>query len=236
MKVLLGIVFISYAIGVQAQPAEPVSYNSASDSLLSLYQANLGTNLPLYNGRQFYGYLTLTKYSPLYPDEADWSIGSVLYDNMWYRNLLIKYDIYKDQVIIRHLNGIPYILYSDRVQEFSFEGKTFIRIHKDKSNSMLTDGFYQRLLAGKVILLAKRSKTMEEDKFGRELERKFIFKSQFYVVKDNSFTFIRKHKSLLTLLNDKNRELRLYIKKNKLKYRSNRELYITQAVDFYNNL
>jgi hypothetical protein len=235
MKMLMGFLFFFCIIKAGGQPAETISYTSAPDSLLSIYQAALGTDLPLYNGRQFYGYYKFTKESPFYPEETQWNIGSVQYENMWYRNVPLMYDIYKDEIILNHLSG-PYILFRNRVQEFSIQDKTFIRIDEDKKKDIYINGFHQRLLAGKITLFAKRIKIAEEDKSSSILEIKFIFKTRFYILKDGRYTFIGSRKSLLALLNDKSSELRQYIKKAKLKYRANRELYITQVADFYNKL
>jgi hypothetical protein len=235
MKLLVGLLFFFSIIKAGGQRAETIAYTSASDSLLSVYQATLGSDLPLYNGRQFYGYYKLTKESPFYPEETQWNIGSVQYENMWYRNVPLMYDIYKDEVIIKHNRG-PYILYRDRVQEFSILDKVFIRIDEDKKNGIATEGFYQRLSTGKITMFAKRIKKTEEDKSSAVLEIRFIFKTRFYILKDGHYSLISSRKSLLTLLNDKSSELRQYIKKAKLKYRANRELYITQVADFYNKL
>jgi hypothetical protein len=235
MRMLTGFLFLFCIIKADGQPPENISYTSAPDSLLSMYKAALGTGLPLYNGRQFYGYNSFTRDSPFYPEQIQWNIGSVQYENMWYRNVPVLYDIYKDEVIIKHLRA-PIILFSDRVQEFSIQNKTFILINENKKNSTTTAGFYQRLLTGPISLFAKRVKIAEQDNSSPGLEIIFLFKTRFYILKGGVYTLINRRKSLLTLLSDKSGELRQYIRKAKLKYRANPEFYITQVVEFYNTL
>lgn len=236
MKIITGLVFlfsIAIASGQSADP-EPPLRAGVSDSLIGIYKAGLGTNLPLYNGRQFYGYPANIKEHAFYPVK-EWSAGLVRYENVWYNNVSLMYDAHKDELIVRHPNGIAYILFSDRVQEFSVKGLVFVRLNTDKDQH-ITKGFYQRLSAGRVTLFVKRSKILEEKIIGLEVERKFLTGDQFYLLKDNRYTLIKRKQSLMGVLKDKHSELKQQLGRLAIRYKTDPEAYIRQATEFYNKL
>jgi hypothetical protein len=205
---------------------------TVSDSLVKIYQNGLGANLPLYNGRQFYGYSASIKEHAFYPVN-EWITGSVRYENMWYHRVQLMYDAYKDELVAMHPNGVPFILFSDRVQEFLLNDMVFVRLFATRDNG-ITTGFYQRLSSGKVTAFAKRVRILEEKINGLEVERKFLTKDVFYVEKDNIYTKIRKGQSLLALLKDKHSELAQYLNQVKIRYKAGPEAYITHVTEFYN--
>jgi hypothetical protein len=231
MKKFTGLVTLFCVFNAIGQPGVVIT---TPDSLVHIYQSGLGMNLPLYNGRQFYGYSSAIIGNAFYPVN-DWTRGSILYDNMWYNNVPIMYDAFKDELVTMHPNGVPFVLISDRVQEFRMKELVFVRLLADKNNG-ITTGFYQRLSTGKATAFAKRVRELEEKINGLEVERKFLIKDLFYVWKDNEFTKIRKSQSLLSVLNDKQGEVHQYLGQKKIRYKTDREIYIISVTDFYNKL
>jgi hypothetical protein len=235
MKKFMALILLFRVLSAIGQPGgSPVPGTVVLDSLVKIYQNGLGVNLPLYNGRQFYGYSASIKDHAFYPVN-EWTTGSVRYDNMWYQRVPLMYDVYKDELVTMHPNGIPFSLFSDRVQEFSLNNKVFVRLFADKDNDIPT-GFYQRLSTGKATAFVKRIKLLEEKINGLEVERKFLTKDMFYILKDGLYTKIRKRQSLLLALKDKNNELAQYLNQAKIKYKAGAETYIIRVTEFYNKL
>jgi hypothetical protein len=233
MKKFSGLALLFCASSVFGQSTEQVSAVIVPDSLVGIYKKSLGVSLPLYNGRQFYGYPASFKEHAFYPVN-EWSTGSILFDNMWYNNVPVMYDVYKDEVVVMHPNGVPFVLFSDRVQEFSLRGHVFVRLFAAKDK--IATGFYERLSTGKATIFAKRVKLLDEKIIGLEIERKFIIKDMFYVQKDKLYTRINKQQSLLSVLKDKHGELQQYIKQSRIRFKAGPETYITQVAEFYNKL
>ena len=169
----------------QAQPTAEISSNSsiALDSVANLYFEGRGRMLEIYSGRVFYGYIGIDGYA--FYSSKDWQKGSLLYDGTWYHNILMMYDIYKDQVLIRHPSTIPIYLFNERVERFSYDGLSFVRLKSDKDN-VIKEGFYQLLTEGKVTIIVSRQKKIDEKIIDLALERKFVSSNTYYALKDGN--------------------------------------------------
>jgi hypothetical protein len=73
--------------------------------------------------------------------------GNVTYDGQTYYDLNIKYDTYRDQLIINPLGESKYssiALIQDKISAFTVNGKNFIKLNKEVSPlSQLTTGYYE---------------------------------------------------------------------------------------------
>lgn len=228
-KLLLGIVMSFNIIMVCAQDNLE---EAATDSVTAIYNKQRGTALPIFNGRQFIGYSHLIEGFPYYLS-SDYQQGSVKYEGVWYHNLSLMYDAYMDQVILKSPNGFPFIALSERLQEFNFAGQHFVRVDEEV-NGKVKPGFYHRMTSGNASLLVKRTKKLEERIDGSEVLRKFYVSDRFYILKNNTLKEIGKQKDLFDVLKDKKQEVQNYLKNQDLKFKSNPELTIIKAVEFYN--
>src|SRR5688500_9940608 len=113
LVLLSAIVTSLYATG---QPLSPPN-SLQTDSAVNLYFSSQDGTLPIHNGRVFYGYTGILEHG-FYPT-GGWQNGSVLYDGIWYHNLTIMYDVYKDELISLHPNTTPVRLFTERVQQFN---------------------------------------------------------------------------------------------------------------------
>jgi len=233
MRQLALSLFLFHFINVEGQPLDSTGKkpNQAGDSTVNLYFTSLGETSGLYNGRVFYWY-PLMKGHAFYPS-ADWQKGSVLYDGTWYHNLSIMYDIYRDEIVLKHPNSIPIRLFSERIQEFRLEDQLFTRLQPDKDN-VLRNAFYHRLTEGKVSVFASRQKKIEENIVDNTLERSFITVDQFYLLKDGTYHLVNSQKQLLSLLKDKRQSISQHLRKQKLKYKKEKERTVVEAAKFYN--
>lgn len=235
MKKILGLFLFFPVLFAAAQ--SPVSMSGKEspplDSAASLYFAARGQASAIYNGRVFYGYPGISG-DAFYPSR-DWQRGSLLYDGSWYNDILLMYDIHRGQVLIRHPNTMSICLFNERVQKFSYDGRTFVRLNPDKDN-ILKSGFYQRLSEGKITIIVARQKSIEEKIVDLTFERKFISSNTYYALKDGNYYLINKQKTLLTLLKDKKQIILKHLKKEKLKYKHDTEKTIVTIAELYNQI
>jgi hypothetical protein len=237
MRKLAGFFFFLSSLHVSGQA--PDSSDKASqvleDSLVSIYYSSQQQGVSsLYNGRQFYGYLGSIEGDAFYLSK-NWHTGSIFYDGLWYRNVQIMYDIYRDEVIIKHPNGVAVVLFGERVNEFSFGGQTFVYLNGNE-NSSIKKGFYQRLTQGRAIVYAKRIKLLEEKIDGLIVERKFIPRNVFFIYKEGSYYPVKKMQALLNALEDKRNEVQQYRNRLNLRYKTNVEQVIVSVTTYYNQL
>jgi hypothetical protein len=200
-----------------------------------MYDAQRGRQSAVFNGLQHYPYSSMIE-GIAYFQTADWRKGSVVFEDVQYDNIFMKYDLVTDQVIITadDNGGLFISLYSPRVKEFSFSGMKFVRFTKTNFGTGLPEGFYQELADGKVKAYTKTMKFIEEKVDITGISRKFEQKVRHYIFKDGKYHVIRNKKTLLSVLKEHKKEVQQYLSKLDVKYKNNPEQNITAAVNIYN--
>jgi hypothetical protein len=233
-------VFVAFLLlttcGAQAQ-------ESFADSSLLLkvhdtrrtYDKERGNQLAIYNGVQHY------PYSPsidgiAYFQADEWKKGSVIFSDILYEEIFMKYDLVTDQLIVtpNYDGGLFMALYSPRVKEFTFGGNRFVRLTRESTDGELSDGFYQVLSSGKVTAIARTQKYIEEKVDITGISRWFEMKTRYYMLKDGKYKLIRSKNDLTGLLKEHRREVNQALSNLKLKYRKNVQQNIVAATDAYN--
>src|SRR5687768_10866625 len=112
--ILLPLLFIA-CINAAGQPDSrlPGITNPVEDSLVSIYYTYQMKGPAFLNGRVFNGY-SPSILGHAFFQSIDWKQGSVLYDGLWYRNVDLVYDLFNDQLILRHPLSYAVILFSER--------------------------------------------------------------------------------------------------------------------------
>jgi len=222
--------------GVQAQE------NITDTALLAklhetrrIYDKERGNQLAVFNGIQHY------PYSPsidgiAYFQADEWKKGSVVFNDISYEDIFMKYDLVTDQLIVtpNYNGGLFMSLFSPRVKEFSFGGNRFVRLTRESTNGDMSDGFYQVLSSGKVTAFARSQKFIEEKVDITGINRWFEMKTRYYMLKDGKYKMIRSKKDLMNLLKEHRREVNQALSNLKLKYRKNAQQNIVAATDAYN--
>lgn len=229
--------FISRSFG-QAASADSVNLQQT----ISHFYKAIGEESRLYNGHEHPPYDPQIKNSALFPyDAKTWAPGDINYDDVVYRNVPMMYDAYKDAVIVLLYNKFSMLsLLSDRVHDFTFSNHRFIRLDADQisDNQLgLTTGFYEQLYAGKIEVLAKRSKTIQTTvNTTAAPETYFYEKNDYYMKKGDAYYKIGSKGSVLKLLKDKKSELQKYIKQNNINYGDNPEDAMAKIASYYDHL
>jgi len=207
-------------------------HHSAGEKAIEEYLEAKGQNLSIYNGIQHTGYLPDIKGSAYYKSEA-WQKGSVFYDGILYKDVLLKYDMVKDELIVQHPGSfLGIVLFSPRVHHFSFLNSVFI--YKDKSAAPIPEGFYEQLVHGEISLLVRRKEIIEEKIIFTELNREFLRQDQYYAQKGGNYYAIKNEKALLNLLGEKKQEIQKFLKKNKIKFKRNPEFTLLKIAEQFN--
>lgn len=239
LKRLLSVfITISFASTLTAQDtlsnADP--RKDLVDTAVALYHQFTDKQSRLYNGTEHIYYHPALEGCPYYIDR-DMHPGSVVYDGVFFANVPMQYDCVRDYLVIMHFDRFFKMnLIVDKVKEFSYGGHTFVRMVKDSVNNLpFSTGFYERLYNGNFILLAKRFKRIEETITDKVVQR-VAEKNFYYLYNGKNFEPVRSYKSLLSTFKDHSKEVRQYLRKNKIKYRKDKELAITKAVAYYDSL
>jgi hypothetical protein len=219
---------------------------AGSDSLdLKIASANfytaIGQGSRLYNGHEYQSYDPQIKNNALFPyDAKTWTIGQVDYDGVTYQGVPMMYDINKDALVVQLFNHFSmFTLLSERVHDFSFSGHHFIRINADQvqdDKADLANGFYDQLYAGKIEILAKRKKTLQNSINATTVETFFSETNDYYLKKGLMYYKIGSKGSILKLLKDKKNELQKYLKQNGIRYSDNPEFAMVKIASYYDEI
>lgn len=137
--------------------------------------------------------------------------GSLTYYGVDYANVDFQFDLITNKLVLEHVSGRKISLINEKVSHFILDGKLFRRI--DANQRRITPGFYQFLVDGEhVQLIALHKKKI--DGYDRNRFPYIASSTDYYVVKDNEYTFVRNYKSIVKLLGE-NDELSAAVGKNR---------------------
>lgn len=212
------------------------SFDSAFTQATSVYNNTIGANIHLYNGIEYIDYDHRITGDPFFQDSY-LTNGSIIYDGVFYNNVLLFYDIMRDNVIIKNYNNSPLLLINEKVAAFSLLGHKFINIQTDSSVSKNSDlGFCDVLSEGYLKLLAKRKKLVVEKTSVQYSESSYTEKDAYYILKDEILYPVSDEKSVLALMKDRKNEVQKFLHQNKIKFRKNPEAAMIKMVNYYNGL
>jgi hypothetical protein len=165
----------------------------------------------------------------------DWVLGTLVYEDVLYTGVSLKYDQYKDELILLHPNGLPIILFSPRVSSFSLSGREFVNLSAGKFPVAGAEtGFYELLVKGNVSLLAKRRKVLDEFVQTTGVSKSFSGRSEFVALKDGKLNKIKKESTLLDLVPEKKQGAKNLLRQNDISYSKNPEFALLTIAQYYN--
>jgi hypothetical protein len=203
---------------------------------LSLYKEATSESQNLYNGRVYYMYDARMEEHQFFEDRK-WYRGSVWAEGQRYDSISLLYDIVRDQLVVRHLNGDPIVIASEKVKSFINYGQLFVWYEKGKGiEPAMTTGFYNLFYDGPTHLLIRRSKVRQEKIVDRRVISVFPQKDFYYVRKGEQYHAVRSKKSVLNLFPEHKRALRRVLRKEDIAYRPNRAYAIKRMLTTYDEL
>lgn len=143
--------------------------------------------------------------------------GSLTTSGKTYRNLQIKYDIYKDEILTPYEIGGTLQLNKEMVDSFSisFQNRTyrFTRIGEDSPDGL--NGYFQVLYKDKSALYVRYIKEIYHMN-GENVSDEFFQRNQIYFVKDNKAYPIAGRGDLFRILKEQKPLIKKFISKNRI--------------------
>lgn len=215
---------------------------SSLHTAISVYHQTLAPETGLYNGSE-YAYNT---YYPFVFNEGhpfflskNFETGSVFYNNMLYENVLLLYDVVKEELLTQAPDRTHIIeLNEKKISWFKIADQAFVKLNHDSTgNEILRSGFYAVLYSGSISLYKKVEKTIREKSSISIGINKYVVENDEYFIRKNDLYFkVKNKKSILSLLKDHKKEVTKFIKKNDLDLRKNKEDAFTKIVTYYDGL
>ena len=185
------------------------------------------------NGRYHLAYPSLINGSGYL--QTDWVIGSVVYEDVLYTGVQLKYDDYKDELILLHPNGLPIILFTPRISAFSLLNRQFVNLKTSLTPVAGSEtGFYELLIEGNIKLLAKRKKGIDELVQTTGVTKTFVGSSEYFAIKDGILQKIRKESTLLDMVPEKKQGAKNLLRQNGINYKNDPETALLNIAQYYN--
>jgi hypothetical protein len=186
----------------------------------------------LYNGSEHRDYLSKNDEHPYFGVD-DWVYGYILYDDELYENVPMFYDLSRDKVISEHiLNGAKLELVAEKIARFSLSGHTFVRLRKNETQ-MISEGFYDLLYDGATKVYVRREKLLQEKVESNNIIARFEERNRIFIFKDGIYFPVKKKGSVLDVFSDRKEDLKSFLNKNKIKFKSDRETATVRLAEFY---
>ena len=167
----------------------------------------------------------------------NWLNAEVTINDMTFKNIPLRYDIFNDQLITMVNQGTFVQLNKELIKGFvlSFENKKFAFENFENGSSGSFSGYAQVLYKGNVSFILKHSKTIKllavENRYDEFLEVQTL-----YILKNGSFFRISGKNDLLKIFSDKELQLKNYIRNNNIKIRKKDPDSFIPVIKFYDNL
>ena len=210
--------------------------NKEIASAVAAYKEATSQSQNLYNGRQYYVYDNRSEEHQFY-EFRKWHNGVLVYDDQRFDSIPMLYDIFKDELIIKHFNGDHLLLQSEKIDYFYVDNHTFVRQEAGKDiNPQMRTGFYDLIYNGKSRTIVRRIKQRQEKIVDKRVIALFPQKNTYYVKKGDQYYNVSSKKSAFNLFPEYKRELRKVLKDERIKFRKNKEVAIVKMVEAYDKL
>ena len=220
-----------------AQPKQGDSsfYQTAINNAISLYQESEHDQARIFNAREYKPYsFQFIKGFPFFLSNTVLQ-GSIMYDGNYYDSVLLMYDEIKEMVIL--VSGAKLEFVNERIDYFTMQGHTFIRLQKDSINALPATGFYERLYSGNIEVYKKEKKSIKDVLSHTEgYQAEALDKQYYYIKKNNRYLSVKKKRQMMEVLGDKKNEIQQFIKSNRLNFKVDTDNTITAVAAFYDQL
>jgi hypothetical protein len=225
----------------QSAPTSASPLSASVDQLRQQYTKSFPVHSQLFNGPEYVDYArrypnNIGHQFFLLPEPAT---GSVFYNDHYFPNLQLVYDIVLEQVVLQQPGSpLRLRLVNEKVRSFSLADHHFIRIEADSSSgAVIKTGFYEVLVDSAVQVVAKRTKQQKDRIYEGKTRLEFTPADKLFLRKEGTYYAANSRSAVTRLFADQGKEVQKYIRANNLKFRKGtRETDIVQLTRFYNGL
>ncbi len=167
----------------------------------------------------------------------DYLPGSITINGKTFHNILLKYDIFKDEILTPSDPGGTVQLNKEKVDSFSVRFHTkiynFKKLREDTIRA--TDLYYNVLYQGKTCFCIKYYKKIEKLAVEGQYDSFYQF-SKLFFVRNKEFIQISGKGDLLKAMESKRDLVKIFIKKNKLSITENEPESFIPVIRFYDSI
>lgn len=227
---LLFFLFIG-KIYAQQDLVQPVS-----EAIIQDYLSKAKEYSVIYSGKLQYPYDPNIVNHP-YLTTSEYSEGSLSYNNIVYTKVLMRLDLYKDELIVLTPDKLYNVFLENEKFEYArFNDYLVIPSVQNRWKDAPSGKYILLLHDGKYSVIKKYLLDLQTRVQSTHVEREFTIKERYYICKDGRCYSVKSKGSVLKLFPDKKRELNSYAKMHKLNFGKNTESAIVEMVKHYETL
>ena len=217
-------------------PLATFSQANLPDKIYETYDKIVGLdNTGLYNGTEFTDLFLNTDGTFRYYQGYDYTKGSVTYNGQYYVNVLLKYDLLRDNLLTRSDDNLSIFnvkLIPAFLDSFSIHNHKFVRL-PNVDLGLGGNGFYEAAYLGNDLeLYIKHTKKMKDRALRNGIQYRFS-EANYYVLKYNGkYAILGSPRDIRQLLPEKAGEIREFYKSYKAIRKSNPDLFMTKLVTY----
>ncbi len=233
---LLQALLLGNTTSAQTHLSDSAYYQRMVGSVSSLFKEIMRENLPLYNGREYLGYVKRPTGHP-FLDKETMQLATIEYDGAFYEDSIL-YDLENDEVIIKDYTGnYSLTVTKEKINFFQISNREFVRISQDSSEMLgLEPGFYERIYNEGLVVLVKRKKQVYSITGREEVVSRYMQYNSFYLRNKEGWHQVVDKNSLIQALQDKKNEMREFLQGSNSEFRRSMEKAIIKAARHYDEL
>ncbi len=169
----------------------------------------------------------------------EFQIGTVTIKGSESYQTYVRYNAFNDEIEMRNGNTTSAVMKRNYIT-VNLAGEVF-SIHPYDADGALKQGYFNALNKGSMQLLRRRTVELKEgsaasSSYSQDKPPKFELKQSYYLTKDGEKAkMVRLNKKgILNALSDRSTKVNAFVKKNKLKLKS--EVEVIKLLDYYNSL
>jgi hypothetical protein len=200
----------------------------------AVYARAMNGQSNLNKGTEYPTYESLQPNEHAYFMSEDWIDGTINYGGEVYKNVSMQFDLFRDKIVVEHtLSHIAMELINENIKWFDLLGHRFVFV---KSDDKKREGFYDLLYDGKVKALAKYEKSQQKNIKDKKVTYYFAERTHYYLFKEGNYYPVSSKNAALDVFSDKERELKQFLKKEKISFRRDRTAAMARMAAFYDQV
>ena len=203
--------------------------NAQEQQLFDEYLREAGDRAEMFVGKMETGYSSMAFINNPYWADEEFLSGEVRYKGLLYKNVLLRYDAYLKQLVVKTpVKQSNVYIPMHLVEGFAIEGIVYAK-YNDEFMAVLYDG-------SQIDMVEQMRVSLKENMNHDKLQYEFKRKATYYLLSDGRMHEISNMRSVLKLYPGFEKELKRFAKVNNLDFREARLYSLTSMVKYADEL